>query len=307
MNRRTMRGGKTGRKRRNNNVNHLNSTATDTCDPATDHESAYTCFTLKQLKELRNLWNVRHPDVPITAESKPDIWNALYDGNKHACDRESCWMAQEFAKYKTDSDDWKQVFAPKAPESWKKNPVTWLTSTDITAVMKRYELKHSRFEFIGPAPIDFDSPDTNRGTCVWPELCEFSVKDCLSRKKTKIGIVFNTDPHYKSGSHWIAMFVDLDKRFIHFFDSTGDPCPKQITVLRERIQSQAKALGKSLKYDDNEGVKHQRENTECGVYCLYFITSLLTGKHSMRTFKSKTEKFRDQVMERHRGVFFSRE
>ena len=289
-------------KRKNRSRTHV-SVASDACDPATPRESSYTCFTLKQLNELRDSWNARHPDVPITAQSKRDIWTALYAGNKNACDRESCWMAQEFAKHKAVSNDWQHVFAPKAPDSWKNNPVEWLTSTDITAVMKRYEAKYPQFEFIGPAPIDFDSPERNYGGCVWKELCDFSVADCLERKKQQIGIVFNTDPHYKSGSHWIAMFVDLKKGFVYFFDSNGAPCPKQIDLLRKRIQSQAEKAGKSLSYKSNVGARHQQKNTECGVYCLYFISSLLTGKHGVETFTSN--KFRDQVMVRHRRVFFS--
>jgi hypothetical protein len=212
-------------------------------------------------------------------------------------------MAQEFAKRKSNSTEWKHIFAPKAPDSWKRNPTEWLTSTDITSVMKRYEAKYPQFEFIGPAPIDFDSPDSTRRGCVWKELCEFSVKDCIERDKMQIGIVFNTDPHYKSGSHWIAMFVDLKKGFIYFFDSNGQPCPKQIDVLRKRIQSQAEDTGNVLEYKSNVGTRHQQKNTECGVYCLYFISSLLTGKHGVDTFTSK--KFRDQVMVKHRRVFFS--
>jgi len=239
----------------------------------------------------------------ITAQSKRDIWKALHANNKNSCDRESCWMSQEFAKHKVADNEWKHVFAPKAPDSWKRNPIEWLTSTDITSVMKRYELKYPGFEFIGPAPIDFDSPDTKTKTCVWEELCDFSVADCIEREKHQIGIVFNTDPHYKPGSHWIAMFVDLKKQFIYFFDSNGDPCPKQITVLRERIQSQADKAGKSLEYKSNVGTAHQQKNTECGMYCLYFISSLLTGKHGVETFTSK--KFRDHTMVQHRHVFFS--
>lgn len=206
-------------------------------------------------------------------------------------------------RHGASSPDFKYVFAPKAPNSWDKHPNEWLTSTDITSVMKRYERQHPNFEFIGPAPIDFDSKDTNKNGCVWKELCEFSVKDCLNRKKTQIGIIFNTDPHYKSGSHWIAMFVNLKKKFIYFFDSNGDPCPKQIDSLRKRIQTQAKEMRKSLKYHSNVGFRHQQTTTECGMYCLYFIISLLTEKHGVDSFTSK--KLGDSTMMRHRGVFFS--
>ena len=37
----------------------------------------------------------------------------------------------------------------------------------------------------------------------------------------KIGIIFNTDPHNKSGSHWISLFIDVKKKIICFFDSVG--------------------------------------------------------------------------------------
>ena len=31
----------------------------------------------------------------------------------------------------------------------------------------------------------------------------------LNKKKKQIGFIFNTDPHYKSGQHWISLFVDI--------------------------------------------------------------------------------------------------
>jgi hypothetical protein len=37
------------------------------------------------------------------------------------------------------------TFMPAAPESWKKNKNTWLTSTDISRVMLQYEHKIPAF------------------------------------------------------------------------------------------------------------------------------------------------------------------
>ena len=37
-------------------------------------------------------------------------------------------------------------------------------------------------------------------------------------KKTKLGIVFNTDPHYKSGQHWISLYIDLSRRKVTEFE-----------------------------------------------------------------------------------------
>ena len=35
----------------------------------------------------------------------------------------------------------------------------------------------------------------------------------------KLGIVINFDPHYKGGSHWVGMYMDINKGGIYFFDS----------------------------------------------------------------------------------------
>ena len=34
----------------------------------------------------------------------------------------------------------------------------------------------------------------------------------MKRGKTKIGIIFNTDPHDKPGQHWISMFINIKKK-----------------------------------------------------------------------------------------------
>ena len=42
-------------------------------------------------------------------------------------------------------------------------------------------------------------------------------------KKCRGLLVCNTDPHDRSGEHWIAIYVDDDGRFGEFFDSFGRP------------------------------------------------------------------------------------
>ena len=45
------------------------------------------------------------------------------------------------------------------------------------------------------------------------------------------GISFNLDPHYKSGSHWVSLYVHIPKKIIYYFDSNGDKTPKEIKKL----------------------------------------------------------------------------
>jgi len=278
------------------------------CNATTAHDNNkpddYTCYSIEQLQKMKIRWNARHPDVPIIASDKKGIWDALHKHNKKMCNTESCWIEQEFMKYYLDNKFKQHTFAPKRPLKWDTNPVEWLTSTNITDVMRQYEYRYNDFEFIGPAPIDFDDRK-GETECVWDELCNFSVDDYLNRGKYMIGIVFNTDPHYKSGSHWISLFIDLraNRKFVYFFDSNGDKCPHQIDIFRKRVVDQAKIAGITLQYNSNTGIQHQRQNTECGIYCLYFMTTLLSGKHDPTTFTNK--RIPDELMEQYRSVFFS--
>jgi hypothetical protein len=118
-------------------------------------------------------------------------------------------------------------------------------------------------------------------------LCQFSLEKFIKAKKTKIGIVFNLDRYYQSGSHWVSMFIDITNRFIFFFDSADNSIPPEIWTenpednsLVNRIIRQGKELSPPIDFTfyNNRGVEHQTGNTECGMYSLFFIITMLTGK-----------------------------
>ena len=125
------------------------------------------------------------------------------------------------------------------------------------------------------------------GECVWEELCKFNLKQLIENGKRKIGIVFNIDPHYKEGSHWVSMFIDIDKAFIFYFDSNGQRIRTQFKKLVNRIIKQGSNLSQPIKfmYHSNFPKSHQRRNTECGMYALYMIIQLLTNKKDILYFK----------------------
>ena len=55
------------------------------------------------------------------------------------------------------------------------------------------------------------------GECVWDELCNFNLSDEINKKKNKkIGIIFNTDPHYKGGAHWVFLSLLIYQRRVCF-------------------------------------------------------------------------------------------
>tara|TARA_Y100000996_G_scaffold343772_1_gene281422 strand:- start:685 stop:1590 length:906 start_codon:yes stop_codon:yes gene_type:complete len=254
------------------------------CSPSR-RGNRYSCYNDKELTILKDMWNKKHPDVRIAINDPKEIWSQLKEKLGNVCNSEICWMRQQFAKNNLDSSIFTHIFAPTAPKTWHKNPNEWLNSSDITQTMRQWEHIYPTFEFIGPSPIDFDAKDENDSQqCIWNKLCNFSLHNQLKRRKLKTGMIFNLDPHYKTGSHWVALFLDIKKNSLFYFDSNGDKIPKQIKILVDRIIEQGKKLNMSIKFDQNHPVEHQKGNTECGIYCLYTIIQLLTGKRNIEYF-----------------------
>jgi hypothetical protein len=274
------------------------------CSPKPkDKMNNFTCYTNDSLYKLRDLWNARHPDVKINSNSPKEIHRLLTEKLSSVCNKESCWLKQK-AEFGPVSSDMADSFAPESPPEWKKNPNEWLSSEDIIKVMRQYEKAYKCFDFIGPSPIDFDTRKLY-GECVWDELCNFSLKDQIKNGKTKIGIIFNTDPHNKPGQHWISMFINIKKKTIFFFDSTGDKPVTQIKALIDRIKEQGLNLRQKIvfKVDSNEGVEHQYGNTECGIYSLYFIVHMLEDKITEHYLK--THILKDAYMNKFRHIYFN--
>ena len=272
------------------------------CSPKDKKElNAFTCYTDNNLYKMRDLWNLRHPDIEIITNDPKEIHASLTNYMSNACNKESCWLKQNFIDIKT-KNELTDSFAPKIPDEWKKNPNEWLSSVDIMNVMKQYEKAYKCFDFIGPTPIDFDKK-LLYGECVWDELCNFSLEDQIKKGKTKIGIVFNTDPHNKDGEHWISMFINIKKMKIFFFDSAGDKAPKRVMTLAKRIIKQGKKLNMKFVFDQNHPVEHQYGDSECGIYSLFFISHMLEDKFTENYLK--THILKDKYMHKFRKVYFN--
>ena len=274
------------------------------CSPKPKGEmNDYTCYTNKSLFKLRDLWNARHPDELIDTNIPKEIHARLTSYMSDVCNKESCWIKQSKALGK-ESSDLVDSFAPESPKEWKKNPNEWLSSLDIIKVMKQYEKAYKCFDFIGPSPMDFDTKLLH-GECVWKELCFFQLSEQIKKGKTKIGIIFNTDPHTKGGQHWLSLFINIKTKNIFFYDSVGDKMADEVRVLIDRIQKQGQSLNPKITFtiDSNEGVEHQYGNTECGIYSLFFIVHMLEDK--ITDHYLKTHILKDDYMQQFRKIYFN--
>ena len=105
---------------------------------------------------------------------------------------------------------------------------------------------------------------------------------------------------------------------VFYFDSVGNPIPSEIRALVDRILQQGPSCGKEFEFYENTKVEHQTGGTECGVYSLFFIITMLTGKAErgkaektiLHTMKDKvtfftTKRIPDKYIEKYRNRFFN--
>jgi hypothetical protein len=262
-----------------------------------------SCLDKATLQTMKHIWNRRYPDNIIVSSKPETIWKKMKQNMQHSCSNEMCWVDNTFQKSSSKIKLKHQLFAPRTPKSWKQNPNEWLSSIEISDVMKQYEDTYNHFKFFGPSPIDFETLEY-KDICVWPEICNINLEKLKKQKKTNLGFIFNTDKHYQNGSHWIAMYVDLDKGKLFFFDSNGTEEPKEIKDFIQKLSTQCKLkCNMNLHIDHNHPFTHQRKDGQCGMYCLYFIVSLLKKKHNLNYFKSK--RIPDKKVQNLRDIYFN--
>jgi hypothetical protein len=195
----------------------------------------------------------------------------------------------------------KTYLRPQQPAKWKEDPDMWLDSLNIEAVMKQYEEAFPAFEFMGPFPIDFAAPDPyNRSgekKCLIREICGLKMEDALKQGTKSIGIIYNLDPHFKDGSHWVANYIDIPRHKCYYFDSYGYEPPKQIATFMKWLTTQDPKM--KLMYNAR---RFQHLGSECGMYSMYFVIRMLAGDE-FRPFCRKQP--RDSVMLDLRDWLFS--
>lgn len=253
-----------------------------------------SCLSKNQLVKIANAFNSKYPKNKINFNSNTSravLWKKIQQKMEKQCgDAEWCWLDQSFIKNGSVKEDLESQFKPRGPDSLNG----WLSTKHISDAMGMYELLHDDFKFFGPVPIDFDAIVT--------EIKSLSIKRLYNKNITKIGIIFNLDPHYKSGSHWVAFYCDIEDAHVYYFDSYGKcPAPKEIIELKERLFEQFKTnFSKTPVYKCNT-VRHQYANSDCGVYSMYFILQLLHGK----TFEQVTQNIiLDEEIKKMREVYF---
>lgn len=265
-----------------------------------------SCLSNEDIQKLICEWNRQNVDkIQYRKKDIEGSLSRLYQ-KMIDCDNDVCLLGVIDDPHKRKKLE-KTRFAPRAPSSWKYNKNEWLTNLDIDSVMRQYEDKFNDFKFLGVSPIDFEYRNFVGDTCYSPEICQFDVRNHYGKSKyRRFGIVFNTHPHTSSGEHWICMFIDLNLKKIFYFDSNGNQAPKEVMDLVKKLQDQAKSISKPLTFDSNSGIRYQSGNTECGMYCLFFLINILERKMKFEDFKKGSSMVNDKKMEMFREQYFNK-
>ena len=255
------------------------------CSPFVDGKTPIkqSCLTPDILVRIKTEYNKDHPSNIIMTNDVREIWTILNKRltKENRCKNEKCWL-KEITDLRLRKEIEEHIFAPEQPSDWKTNPDEWLSNYDIFNVIRQYEDTYGDFKFMGPTTIDFDTrlPEKN-DKCVEEEVCEFNLKEDIKKGFNHFACVFNLDKHNESGSHWVSMFIDIPEKVIFYFDSAGaTDIPEEIDVLVKRLQKQASELENPFQftYYNNSKLRHQNGGTECGMYAIFFVITMLTGK-----------------------------
>ena len=302
-----LKGNKSSLKR--NNAKHNKTFRTLKCSPKPVSERNHgestvkTCYNQEHLFALKDMWNQRNPNNQITTIKLDELWLELKQKLSNVCDKESCWYKQ-FSQSKYSEQEINELFAPNSPQTWKKDPNEWLSSTDIIKVMRQYEKIYKCFTFLGPSPVDYDFMETQTH-CVWDDLCKFQLQKHIDSGKFKIGIIFNIDKHTGPGIHWVSLFINMKRKIIFYFDSAGNEIPTNIKKFVDMVIDQGKQLSNPIlfDFDQNYPKQHQYSTTECGMYSLFFIVRMLEDK--LTTQYLKTHVLTDKYIEKFRKIFYN--
>lgn len=274
------------------------------CAPSKIFEN-YSCIPLNLLIAMAKAYNdesknknkivlYANLDTLNPNKYKAHLVKSFQDRLSSVCSDQKCWTKQKFInnlkrEYREELQH--GTFRPTGP----KGKFEWLNTLNINEVMVQYEKKYKDFKFMGAVPIDFEEL-SGLG------FQNINFGDFLKEGIKKLGIIFNLDEHYKPGSHWVGLYIDLNGK-IYFFDSYGiRPDP--------RIRKFMRKVARFCKYDlNNKNIeinynknRHQYEGSECGVYSINFILRMLKGESFDNICKNKIP---DKVINQCRKVYFT--
>jgi hypothetical protein len=213
----------------------------------------------------------------------------------------------------------KVFYKPRKPLEWNKKKNAWLSTTDIKRVLQQYDSEYIKgpdvvnhhFKLLDVSPNDYDFKVSNNSYVSNGIMNLFKdnyLQNLLEKKIYNLGVVFNLDNHDQGGSHWTALFINLQKNSkkfgIWYFDAGGSSPNRNVIKLMFRIHLLVKRVMNTFIKIHINHIQKQFGNNECGIFATYFIINML--KKNMTFEKLIKTKFDDKDMNKHRDIFYNK-
>lgn len=240
------------------------------CSPVRKGDANTGCLIDKELDVIADVFKL---------DKSRDIYKQIKDCK--SCDLQDSFVMekiQDLLGYNLNT----LIFKP----TLHKDRFQWLNTGDIDTIMDQYMNFDNSFKYLGTFPSDI----TTLGYKL-PKVKHYK----------KLAMVLNLDSHDKPGSHWVAVYIDYSKSkdngVIEYFDSLGDiptrDTKRVLKYLKRELGYTPKVLSK----------KFQIEDSECGIYCIYYIVSRLLGFTARGIL---TNVIRDKEMNGYRNVLYKK-
>jgi hypothetical protein len=100
----------------------------------------------------------------------------------------------------------------------------------------------------------------------------------------------------------VSAYIDLEANVLHYYDSFGSEPSNEIATFMNTLSAQLTDFHDAPCAVRTNTARHQFKNTECGVYSMFFIASMLDGT-SYDDFVANG--LTDAQMNRYRKTFYS--
>jgi hypothetical protein len=164
----------------------------------------------------------------------------------------------------------------------KPNSTRLLNNENIDNVLKKLTKQHTCFYHMDFQMIDFAGEKDYSGEWVIKKNRKISptylgkidmTKDVITKGYKTFGVVMNTDVRTGGGIHWFSLFCDFRTTpyTVEYFNSSGNKPVKQIQDWLIKTEENLKSAGHNTNVVVLSGLSHQKSETECGLYSLYYI------------------------------------
>lgn len=225
------------------------------------------CSDDKTLEQIKKETGVKDDDPQLIIEKAKEKTN---------CNSESCVVS------KVDKNLVDKLFRPKGPY----DSIDWLSNVNIDGALSQYEpfgFYHIPFQM-----RDFAQSDNELSRCDWNVVKNKGYKGA--------GCALNTDLSSGRGKHWVSFYVDFSNKTVEYFDSGGSSPHQEFVDL---VVNVSHVLGFRDVFLTQ--VQHQKKDTECGVYTLYYLTSRIMDIPYSKFAKGRIT---DEEMQERRKTFF---